>query len=121
MTYITDVLTKSDLKRRYRKLALTFHPDHGGNTSIMQKINEEYSIWQFGFSTQPTSLDEIQIGHNIFVNGSRCVVTEVEDKLFKAKSLITKREAIFDKSTGYGLFNLNIRAYINYDSTPENN
>jgi curved DNA-binding protein CbpA len=115
MTFIRDVLSPEDLKKRYRSLAMHFHPDKGGCVDIMQQINTEYSIWQEGFSKQPRFLEEIQVGNTIFVNGSRCIVTEVTEKLFKAKSLVTSRESYFDKETGYAQFNLKIRAYINYD------
>ena len=112
MTYLVDILSKNELKEKYRRLAFSYHPDKGGCTSIMQKINEEYSILQDGFNTKPNSLRELKIGHTIYVNNSECVVTDVDRKLFKAKSLATKREAYFDKSTGYGLFNFKIRANI---------
>lgn len=112
MTYLTDILSKEELKMKYRKLAFSYHPDKGGCVATMQKINEEYSILSEGFNTKPTSLRELKIGHTIYVNNSECVVTEVDRKLFKAKSLRTKREAYFDKSTGYGLFNFKIKANI---------
>lgn len=32
-----------DLKAEYRKLAMKNHPDRGGDTATMQKINEEYA------------------------------------------------------------------------------
>lgn len=32
-------LTKEMVKKRYRELAAIYHPDHGGNTEAMQRIN----------------------------------------------------------------------------------
>jgi len=115
MTYIKDVLSPQDLKKTYRSLALTFHPDKGGSGDVMQKINNEYSIWQKGFSSKPLYLKDIQVGNTVYVNSTRAIVTEVLEKTFKAKSLKTSRELYFDKETGYAQFNLKFRAYINYE------
>lgn len=115
MTYIKDVLTPQDLKKRYRYLALHFHPDKGGSIDIMQQINNEYSLWQQGFTSRPKYIHEVQVGNMIYVNNSRAVVVEVQDKVFRAKSLETKREMYFDIETGYAQFNLKFRAYINHD------
>lgn len=44
MTYFKDCLTKEQVRARYKELAKKFHPDLGGSTEIMQKINAEYSF-----------------------------------------------------------------------------
>lgn len=113
MNYLKDVISPVELKSRYRRLAFMYHPDKGGQLDIMQEINREYSEWETGFKTKPRSLKEIRIGNMIYVNKSECVVTEVNDRLFKARSLFTNREAYFDRDTGYGLFNLKLRARTN--------
>lgn len=115
MTYIKYVISKTDLKKKYRNLAMTFHPDKGGNGDVMKQINEEYKIWQQGFSSRPRDLRDIQVGNTVYVNSTQAIVIEVQDKLFKAKSLKTARELYFDKETGYAQFNLKFRAYINYE------
>lgn len=112
MTYLVDILTPNQLKQTYRNLAMSNHPDKGGECSIMQRINEEYKLWEKGFSTSPKNFNEISVGHKIYVNSSECVVTDVEDKCFKAKSLWSLNEAYFDRATGYGLFNFKIRARV---------
>ena len=43
MKYFTNCKTLDELKAAYRKLALRFHPDHGGDTATMQQINNEYA------------------------------------------------------------------------------
>lgn len=40
--FFSGVQSLDELKRLYRKLAMTFHPDHGGNLRIMQELNAEY-------------------------------------------------------------------------------
>lgn len=42
MTYFTNCKTLDELKAEYRRLAKENHPDHGGDTAAMQRINDEY-------------------------------------------------------------------------------
>lgn len=44
MNYFSDVKSIADLKTQYKKLAFKHHPDRGGDTETMQKINAEYDI-----------------------------------------------------------------------------
>ncbi|MBU8892190.1 MAG: hypothetical protein KOO66_05390 [Bacteroidales bacterium] len=111
MTYFTDVKEKNDLKSMYRKLSLLYHPDIGGKLEKMKAINEEYNMLKHTFGIFPKGLRSVKVGNFVFVNQSLCIVTKVEEKLFKAKSFETNRVAMFAKNTGYGLFNFKIRAY----------
>lgn len=43
MIYFNNCTTLDQVKQLYRELAKTFHPDRGGDTATMQKINNEYS------------------------------------------------------------------------------
>lgn len=113
MVYFTDVKEKRDLKSRYRKLSLIYHPDKGGELEKMQAINEEYNVLKNTFGVFPKDLKNIMVGNFIYVNNSTCIVTNVEDKLFIAKSFLTNRVAMFAKDTGYGLFNFKIKAHAN--------
>ncbi|MBI9053522.1 MAG: J domain-containing protein [Bacteroidales bacterium] len=112
MTYFLDVKEKSDLKSRYRKLSLAYHPDKGGELKKMQAINEEYNMLKNTFGIFPTDLRNVKVGNFVFVNNSICIVFKVESKLFYAKSFNTGRVAIFAKNTGYGLFDFKIKAYV---------
>ncbi len=42
--YFQGCRTPQEIKVRYRTLAFVHHPDRGGNTAIMQIINEEYHL-----------------------------------------------------------------------------
>ena len=40
--FFTNVETLEDLRTQYKKLAMKHHPDRGGSTEDMQRINSEY-------------------------------------------------------------------------------
>lgn len=40
--YFKNCATLNELKAEYRRLAMEFHPDRGGDTETMQKINAAY-------------------------------------------------------------------------------
>ena len=44
MKYFTNCKTLDELKREYRRLAQIHHPDCGGNTETMQRINADYTV-----------------------------------------------------------------------------
>ena len=50
MKYFQNIVSLADLKKQYRALALTNHPDRGGSTLIMQEINLQfgklYPLWE---------------------------------------------------------------------------
>lgn len=110
MVFFKEVLYKNELKSQYKRLAKLHHPDLGGSTVDMQIVNREFEVLNIAFGQIPRSLNEVKLGNTIYVNDSECIVTAVELKLFKAKSLATKREAYFEKRTGLGLFNFKFRA-----------
>ncbi len=42
MKYFENVKSMEELKRQYKKLAFTYHPDKGGSVEQMQAVNAEY-------------------------------------------------------------------------------
>ena len=112
MTYFSEIQSKEELKKVYRRLSLINHPDKGGAIEVMQNINNEYTLIKNTFGVIPEKLETAKIGNFVFVNRSMCMVVGINNEFIKAKSLKTKREAFFDKRTGYGLFNFNIKAYV---------
>uniref|UniRef100_A0AB33IU96 J domain-containing protein n=1 Tax=Prevotella sp. GTC17253 TaxID=3236793 RepID=A0AB33IU96_9BACT len=49
-SHFTNIGSLAELKRAYRRLALQYHPDRGGDITIMQQINLEfgklYAVWK---------------------------------------------------------------------------
>ncbi len=112
MTYFNGIISREELKAAYRRLVMMYHPDHGGDVEIMKRINYEYAYRLKKIDTKPQSLKEVTVGHIITVNNTRCIVVEVDDKCFKARSLETNREAYFSKSSGFAMLNFNYRAQL---------
>lgn len=50
MTYFQNISSLADLKKKYRRLAIDNHPDKGGCTETMQRINAEFeklfAVWK---------------------------------------------------------------------------
>lgn len=42
MNWFKDIKTRKELKSKFRELAKIHHPDHGGDTAVMQTINDQY-------------------------------------------------------------------------------
>ena len=42
MKFFSECRTLDELKAAYRKAAMKYHPDRGGDTETMQKVNAEY-------------------------------------------------------------------------------
>ncbi len=114
MVYFKDISSMEELKSVYRQLALLYHPDKGGKNDTMKCINREYSEILKTINKIPRSLNSVKVGNTVFVNKSRCIVTEVEKNRFKAMSLETKRETYFSKSSGYAMLNFKFRATVLY-------
>lgn len=52
--YFEGIKTLNELKEKYKKLALKFHPDRGGNNEIMSDINSQYDDLYNSLQTEKT-------------------------------------------------------------------
>lgn len=44
MKWFQNIETLKDLRKEYRRLAIKYHPDNGGDEDILKQINNEYDI-----------------------------------------------------------------------------
>lgn len=87
MNYFKDCNTVSDIKKRYKELAFLHHPDHGGNTATMQKVNHEYEIALKNCDGQ-TSVDNEGKEHTYKYNSeTEKLLIELIDKLLSLKMI----------------------------------
>lgn len=112
MRFFNDTLSIEELKAAYRRLVMVYHPDRGGDNETMKRLNYEYSKRMKLMEEKPASLEEVKVGNVVLVNESKCIVTEVNDEFFKAKSFATQREAYFSKSTGFAMLSFRFQARI---------
>jgi curved DNA-binding protein CbpA len=134
--YFGDVISATQLKKEYRKLAAKHHPDKGGRICDMQNINSEYhhylsllekhatykkpqeqgrttdNIHPFKAKASPSSCDfsKIKIGETVYVNGTECEVLEVRHDDFRIVAKGRSRQALINKSSGRGSLNPRLRA-----------
>ena len=67
MHLMTPVGSEEELKKEYKKLAMVYHPDRGGNTALMQKLNLEYQQLKEQFITQSPNKDDLKVGDRGFL------------------------------------------------------
>lgn len=133
MTTLANAESMLELKTMYRRLASTHHPDKGGCSSIMQKINNQYQIMQKrikqasiknsqqAINAKKAIIDDfsdVKPGTKLFVNGTACEVISVSSSTFHAAAISHKRQAVFCKKTGYGKYNLEIKASFTKQKPP---
>lgn len=98
--------TITELKGNYRKLASQYHPDRGGDTLIMQKINKQYQSMLAQMKTKLyDDFEQVAVGMTVFVNGTKCEVLAVNADTFRVLAVGRTRQALFYKDTGIGRFN----------------
>jgi hypothetical protein len=54
--------TEEEIKNRYKKLAVTNHPDKGGSDGEMTKINNAYDILKRGKGTVNPNYKDVSVG-----------------------------------------------------------
>ncbi len=100
-----DIRSEAQMRLNYKRLALLYHPDMGGNEEIMRQINMEYNEIKAMFRKKTQALMNVKVGETVFVNGTECVVTVVFKNTFIAQAKGRHKLGIFDKKTGRGVYN----------------
>ena len=105
-----DIRSEAQARLNYKRLALLYHPDKGGDENIMREINAEYNSIKAKLRKKTLSLMNLKVGDTVYVNGTECEVTAVFKETFIAKAKGRHKLAIFDKKTGRGIYNKKYRA-----------
>ncbi|MGP8215318.1 MAG: J domain-containing protein [Bacteroidia bacterium] len=84
MNYFKDCTTIEEVKKLYRTLAKENHPDKGGDTATMQRINTEYTFACAKIAKGQNLSDEET--ENIIINAER--YREALDKIINLPGLI---------------------------------
>lgn len=96
----------------YKRLVILYHPDRGGDEDVMREINREYDMIKTKLKKQRQGLRGVEVGDRVRVNGTECEVTAVFKDTFVAKAKGRHRLAVFDKETGYALYDKKFKAEI---------
>ena len=94
----------------YKRLAVMYHPDRGGNEEVMREINREYEVVKRRLRKIKRGLRAIEVGDTVLVNGTECEVKAVFEDTFLAKAKGRLRMAVFDKKTGWDIHNKKFKA-----------
>ncbi|HFB62006.1 MAG TPA: hypothetical protein ENJ69_03380 [Bacteroidetes bacterium] len=105
-----DIDSEVQARLNYKRLAILYHPDRGGNEEIMREINQEYELVKKRLRRYREGLQQLKPGDCVVVNGTECEVTAVFEKTFIAKAKGRHRLAIFDKKTGYSVYDKKFKA-----------
>ncbi len=120
MLTMANATSMAELKAMYRQLAFVHHPDRGGCSSIMQRVNQQYQMMRQKIKARMSAPDtehnaaddfsQVQPGTLLFVNATPCEVLSVTETTFNAVAKTHNRQAVFCKRTGVGKYNPRIRA-----------
>ncbi len=111
MNILANSKTVTELKSNYRKLANQYHPDRGGDTNTMQKINTLYKSMLSAMKNQHyDDFTDIAVGMTVYVNGTHCEVLALYKNTFRVVATGRTRQAQFYKDTGIGRFNARLVA-----------
>ena len=110
MTDLASAQSLDELKGMYRRLVAIYHPDRGGSTLAMQKLNSEYQLLTEQLKKSEARIlaadfSRIKVGTRLYVNTTKVEVLQVERDRFRVVALGRCRQAVFCRKTGLGLYN----------------
>jgi len=121
MQQLATAQSLSELKYQYRRLAAIHHPDRGGCSEQMQRLNNRYEQLHLQFISKSASAANQDLGDSpdfsqlccgdlLYINNTLSEVLEVSDRGFRVVAKGRARQAWFDLDTGLGLFNNRLQA-----------
>ncbi len=110
MEYFKNISSYHEGRLIYRRLARLNHPDLGGNSEIMKRINIDFERFKMQFETTSGKFVNIRTGDFVMVNNSLCIVIRVSKDTFTARSNYTNRQATFSSISGICLSNSKFQA-----------
>ncbi len=105
-----DIDSEVQARLNYKRLAVLYHPDMGGNEDVMREINQEYELVKKRLRKYREGFGDLKAGDRVLVNGTECVVTAVFENTFIAKARGRHRLAVFEKKTGYSVYGKKFKA-----------
>ncbi len=105
-----DIENEVQARLNYKRLAVLYHPDRGGDEKVMREINQEYEIVKKKLRKIKRGLREIEVGDTVLVNGTECEVKAVFEETFIARAKGRFRLAVFDKKTGWDIHSRKFKA-----------
>ncbi len=103
MAYFQNIHSMADLKKEYRCLALQHHPDKGGDTAIMQRVNTEFENCT-GYGKTNRMFQRLQPDMNMTIREPRqrntpstCITNTA------GKAAITRTARAGNRGTGTGM------------------
>ena len=109
--FFDDIQAVTDLRERYLELVKKYHPDIGGNSRLMQRLNDQYREKKDLLKKKQDGFQHLLTGDTVFVNGTECFVVSFSEKTFVAQAKGRERRAIFDKYSGRCITNRKFKAH----------
>lgn len=95
--FFKNCKTKEEAKKRWRDLALLFHPDRGGDTAKMQEINSQYKDFLRNFEKEHGNYADEKFNETVINN-------QFYDDLLEMTVEILFNKITGDKSKPINLF-----------------
>ena len=91
---LTDRYTAADVKKIWRKLSLQHHPDKGGSTEMMKKVNAAYDLLKSGGTVKKMSQQDKAAKYWKKINKNRDIAKKHIEKEFDSSIYVKHLETV---------------------------
>ena len=91
---LTDRYTAADVKKIWRKLSLQHHPDKGGSTEMMKKVNAAYDLLKSGGTVKKMSQQDKAAKYWEKINKNRDIAKKHIEKEFDSSVYVKHLETV---------------------------